>query len=232
MHRGSIIALALAISMAPHSAGAESVPAGPDLERSGWKTLTFPGITPTRFAGLPDGGVELTAIKSSALLYRPLPSSDGGHGTLAWEWRVDRPIPATDLTRKGVDDRPLALHIWFPDTRDEADFFDRIGRFIVKDIFGVPLSGMVLTYVWGGKQAPGESFVNPHTGPKGMMIVLRNGSAESGRWYQEQVDFAADFARVFGHPAPAPSFIALSADSDDSGAHSVGQVRDLRLLQR
>ncbi len=130
-----------------------------------------------------------------------------------------------------MDDRPLALHIWFPDSRGDADLFDRIGRFVVKDIFGVPLTGMILTYVWGGTQAPGASFVNPHTGTNGMMIVLRNGSAESGRWYREQVDFAADFERVFGHPAPSPSFIALSADSDDSGGHSVGQIRELRLLQ-
>ncbi len=183
MHRGSIVTLTLAISMAAHPAGAESLPAGPDLERSGWKTLTFPGIAPTRFAGLSDGGVELTAIKSSALLYRPIPETGRAHGTLAWQWRVERPIPATDLTRKGVDDRPLALHIWFPDSRGDADLFDRIGRFVVKDIFGVPLTGMVLTYVWGGTQAPGASFVNPHTGTNGMMIVLRNGSAESGLSY-------------------------------------------------
>ena len=85
MLRGSFIAFALATSTVAWPAGAESLPTGPDLEQSGWKTLTFPGIAPTRFAGLSDGGVELTAIKSSALLYRPFPNSGRTHGMLSWK---------------------------------------------------------------------------------------------------------------------------------------------------
>lgn len=229
--QGSTFAAVFAAATLVGTAGADPLPVGPDLEGSGWRTHSFAGIAATRFAGLDDGGVRLTADRSSALLYRPLPEGMEDYRSLAWTWRVDRPIPSTDLTVKGADDRPLALHIWFPDPHENAGLLERIGGFLVEEVLDVPLTGMVLTYVWGGTHPPGESLINPHTGTKGMMIVLRDGSTESGRWYQEKIDFAADFERVFGQPAPAPSFIALSADSDDTNSHSDGQIRDLRLLR-
>ena len=232
MLRGSLIASCLATTLLASPVGAEPLPGGPDLARSGWKTWSFPGIASTDFSGLADGGIVVSANKSSALLYRPLPKSGRSYRSLAWKWRVDQPIPATDLTRKGGDDRPLALHIWFPEVEEETGLFDRIGDFITKDVAGLPEAGKILTYVWGGQQAPGESFVNPYTGAKGRMIVLRSDDAECGRWYRERIDFAADYRRLFGHRAPAPMYIALSADSDHTGGHSVGQISELRLLSQ
>ena len=43
----------------------------------------------------------------------------------------------------------------------------------------------------------------------------------------ETVDFAADFRRAFGYAAPAPVYVAISADSDDTGSRTAGSVSAL-----
>ena len=86
-----------------------------------------------------------------------------------------------------------------------------------------------MTYVWGGTEARGSRFVNPHLGDDGIMIVLRSGRAPTGRWLTEEVDLAADFRMAFGFAAPPPSHIALSADSDDRGGRSRAWVKDIEI---
>ena len=53
-----------------------------------------------------------------------------------------------------------------------------------------------------------------------MMYILRAGEAPTGRWFDEKVDFVADFKMAFGYPAPAPSYIAISGDADDTDSAS------------
>ena len=51
-------------------------------------------------------------------------------------------------------------------------------------------------------------------------------------WYDERIDFRADFERVFGYPPPAPDFIAVSGDSDDTMQRSSGRIAGLMFQSR
>ena len=55
-------------------------------------------------------------------------------------------------------------------------------------------------------------------------MVLRAAEAPLGRWLTETVDPAADYRQAFGREAPAPTHIALSADTEDSGGCALAQV--------
>ncbi len=140
---------------------------------------------------------------------------------------AEPPPTGPDLSQKGQDDRPPALHVRFEADRSEADLWDRLVRGIKTDISGIPLSGRVLTYARGGSHAPGSKIVNPHTGRDGILLVLRDGRTPTERWLGERVDFGADFEMAFGEPAPGARFIALSADADDTGTRSVGRITDI-----
>ena len=188
--------------------------------------LTFAGKTATRFTGRADGAIEVTATDSVAILYRQISGGDRQKRQLSWRWRVDKTTPATDLSRKGHDDRPLALHVWFPKDPDQTGLLERLETTVAK-IFDVPLPGKVLTYVWGGKGRRGDTLINPYIPLDGTMVILRSGDAPTGQWFSEQIDFATDFERAFNVRAPAPAYVAVSADADDTMGQSLALITDI-----
>ena len=232
MARKSLIHVAvftLGVFLLTHHAGSESLPVRLDLGEAGWKVLTLPGKAATRFTGRSDGAIEVTAADSVAFLYRPVSDRDRKKRQLSWRWRVERTMPATDLSRIGQDDRPLALHVWFPD--EQAGIMGRLGAAFA-GIFDVPLPGKVLTYVWGGTGRRGDRLANPHMPGDGTMIILRSGDSPTGRWFTEQIDFAADFERAFNYKSPAPSYIAVSGDADDTRAQCVALIAEIAFGRR
>lgn len=196
------------------------------LRNAGWMLLTVPGKAGARFNRRPDGAIEVSASNGVAFLYRSIPDDMGPKRRLAWRWRVDQPVPPTDLSQAGADDRSLAVHICFPAESETGSLWDGITRFATR-VFAAPLSGKVLTYVWGGTRPRGVLMANPHLDPDGRIIVLRSGGAATGRWQMEEIDFVADFRKAFGYSPPAPAYLAISVDSDDTASRSRGAVADL-----
>ena len=220
----SRLLLLAALATAP-AAAAERLPAAPDLTAAGWEVHVFAGDGADRFRPGPDGVIEVRSRDSAAFLVRALPATAGPG--LSWRWRVDESPPPSDLARAGADDRPLALHVVFPRPDSDRGLFDAIGEVLVSAFVGAPFTGRFLSYCWGGLGARGDRLDNPHLDGEGTMVVLRPGDTPHGRWFRERVDLAADYRRAFGTEAPPPAYIALSADTDDSGGVSRGAVADI-----
>ena len=201
-----------------------------DLDQAGWMVLAIPGKDEMRFIGLTDGAIEVRAENGAAFLYREVPPIEGQNHRLSWRWRVDETMPPTDLALKGSDDRPLALHIWFPADPNRASWWHRLSRVALDLVIDAPVSGKWLTYVWGCIGGRGDSLINPYTGPDGVIYILRSGDTPTGRWFSETIDIAADFEKAFGYPAPAPIYIAISANADDTGSNSVAVIADIRFI--
>ncbi len=212
-------------------AASNSLSVAPDLEWAGWKVLTFPGKAATQFVGRSDGAIEVTAKGSASLLYHEVAAEDRDARYLSWRWRIDKTMAPTDLSRKGRDDRPLAVHVWFADD-EEADLWRRLRHAVFAEILGAPLTGKVLTYVWGGIGRPGDMVINPYMEMDGVMFILRPGDVPTGRWFTEKIDILADFELAFGYPAPAPSYIAVSADADDTSSRSRGAIAEIVFTER
>lgn len=187
-----------------------------------WKLLVLPDKDPAEFRISETGSLRIEAMNAVGFLYAQIDEVPSRR--LAWRWRVDQNIPATDLSRSGQDDRPLALHVWFPPKPEDVSFGDRLGA-----LFGYPMIGQVLTYVWGGTAQRGERMPNPHF-ENSKLIVLRSGTTPTGIWFNEEIDIAADYRMAFGAPPPARAYIAISADTDDVGGTSIAQLDDLKLL--
>ena len=115
---GAAVILGLVFLAQP--AGSQVLPVKPDLSKAGWKVLTFAGKPATQFIGRADGAIQVTAADSVAILYRKVSDGDKQKRQLTWRWRVDKATPATDLSRKGHDDRPLAIHVVFPKDPDQT----------------------------------------------------------------------------------------------------------------
>ncbi|MFN3231444.1 MAG: DUF3047 domain-containing protein [Alphaproteobacteria bacterium] len=220
-----VVIITLCLATAPAAAG--SLPTPPDLERAGWSTFSFDNSAPARFIGHEDGRLEVYTYSSTSLLYRDLISDEPGE-RLSWRWRVDRATARTDLSQKGGDDRSLAVHLWFPETAGHRPgLFTQIGRGVARAL-GAPVPGNSITYVWGGKHPPATMLPNPYFND-GVIIVLESNQAPLKTWRDVSVDWRADFKNAFGYEAPAPSHIAVSADSDDTGSQSRGFIADIHL---
>lgn len=223
--RAGLLAASLAVvsaaglaRMDPAQAASVSVPPAFD----DWKLLVLPDKEPAEFKVSKDGALQVEAMNAVGFLYAQIDGASAKR--LAWRWRVDKDIPPTDLSQSGRDDRPLAVHVWFPPKPEEVSFRDRLGS-----LFGYPMIGRVLTYVWGGTAERGAYMTNPHF-DESKLIVLRSGATPTGRWFAEEIDIAADYEMAFGAKPPETAYIAISADTDDAGGTSVAQLDDLKLL--
>jgi hypothetical protein len=212
------------------AAPAVTFPAGPDLQATGWRELAVSGKPGNRFVGQPDGAIEVISSSSVSRLYRPLQVDLGATPVLTWQWRVDEPVPPTDLTKKGEDDTALTIYVGFPWDPDRASFTERLTRPLVEAYVGDDAPGRVLAYVWGGKQRRNDMVKSPHLRSSGFMRVLRPADSPTGQWFEERVDVVEDYRQAFGEDPPSPSQLAISADTDNTRSRSHGFVRALAFL--
>jgi len=113
-----------------------------------------------------------------------------------------------------------------PVDRKKLSFRERIRQGLTR-VFAPPLAGQVLTYAWGGTLARRTILSNPHLDRHGKTIVLRSGAAPTGQWLTEAVDFGSDFRSAFGYSPPTPVFLAIAANSDDTGGRTDSATVDL-----
>ena len=167
----------------------------------------------TRLGVSSDGSVSLT--------YRALPQGLWDNYNAAWKWAVNQGVPPTDLTRKGGDDRNLALYfVFMPEAQAQSLGNANVRRLIGND------AARVLVYVWGGAHQRGQVLPSPYLGARGKTVVLRPSGTGSA---SERVDLAADYARAFGGQAPAVVGIAVSGDSDDTNSRIRASISGLQM---
>lgn len=227
-----LLAIAIPLITAAPPAPAATIPAGPDLAAAGWREIEVRGKPANRFVGHPDGSIEVVSSSSVSRLYRPIEVDLDATPVLRWRWRVDDPVPPTDLTRKGEDDTALTLYVGFTWDPGEASFMERLTRPLVEAYAGEDAPGRVLAYVFGGDHARGEVVESPHLRSAGAMRVLRPADSPTGAWLEERVDLVQDYREAFGEDPPDPTQIAISADTDDTGSTSRGFVDALAFVGR
>ncbi|MDU8912817.1 DUF3047 domain-containing protein [Aestuariicoccus sp. MJ-SS9] len=209
-------ALAIAAALALSSAAA----AAPVAFDGSWKTQRFSLFSSNDYGF---GGDTLTVRSegSVSLAYRPLPETLWTSQSASWAWAVDQGVPATDLRRKGGDDRNLALYfVFLPAAEAERMKGSNVRKLLGND------SARVLVYVWGGDHRRGAVLPSPYLGARGKTVVLRPSGTGSAR---ERVDLAGDYARAFGGDPGALVGLAVSGDSDDTDSRIDARISGLQL---
>lgn len=156
-----------------------------------------------------------------SLLWTPLPRTLWQGRRAAWEWQVEKSVPPTDLTRKGGDDRNLALYFVFLPEAVALRAQDRGVRALLE----AP-EARVLMYVWGGGHATGELLPSPYLGPRGRSLIRQPAGTGAAR---ERVDLERDHRRAFGTAPESLVGLAVSSDSDDTGTEVIARVARLRI---
>ncbi|WP_368415717.1 DUF3047 domain-containing protein [Falsiroseomonas sp.] len=230
--RGASIAV---LVLAPLLGGAASPGVTPaDLEAEGWRKAAWGGIRPAEFSRTASRGVRIRAEGQGSFIARPL---SGPAGCLAWRWRVDAGPLATDLSRRGGDDRAIAVSVGFAGFAPSAGVVLRTQHAMAQaSAAEQALPRSVLSYIWGGTGQEGASqphgfFQSPWTPGITQLSVLRPAEAPRGQWFEERVDLGADWRAAFRGPeAPHITELMISVDVEDTKARVDAQVENIRLV--
>ncbi|MGJ8610808.1 MAG: DUF3047 domain-containing protein [Octadecabacter sp.] len=158
-----------------------------------------------------DGGVSLAWARTGR--------GDWGATAASWNWSVDQSVPATNLGRKGGDDRNISIYFVF---LPEADANQMEGANI-RQLNNNP-NVRILQYVWGGNHSRGTIQQSPYAPGQGANVILRPAGTGSN---SESVNLANDFAAAFGGAPGALVGVAVSADSDDTNSSVRASISNL-----
>lgn len=195
---------------------------GPSLSAKGWKAVKFPRRALPRFTALGTSTLAVETSGGAGLLWRAVPAHGRNVNNARWRWQKNEGVGPTDLTRKGGDDRVLALYFVFADPGAVTEGAD-LPALLKKG------RADVLLYVWGGDGNPGIVLPLPYFNGHGRMIVKRPANTKSGIWFNERAALRADFERAFRKKPGALVAIAVSSDADDTGGRNNASLGNLSL---
>ena len=210
----------VALALGGDMAGGITFPFGPDLSASGWQSVSSPWKRNARFSARGKDALVVETAGGFGLLWHAVPRQGAKVETARWRWHKQEGVGPTDLTKKGGDDRVLALYFAFTDPSDTKPRTDLSGLLRAGQ-------GEVLIYVWGGAAEPGTILPLPYFDGRGRTIVKRAANARTGVWFHEQAALRADFARAFGTAPGHLVAVAVSSDADDTGGRNVVGLADL-----
>jgi hypothetical protein len=203
-------------------AAAGPAAADPGLLAAGWRATDYHGLPPARWSAIPNGVAVEAAAGQGSFVWRPV---QGAARCLAWRWRVDAGPGPTDLTRRGGDDRALAVAVGFAGWPPRASAWTRAQHAVAQaQAGGHTLPRSVLLYVWGGTGREPPRFYSPWMSGLGQVRVLRPADSPRGQWFEERVDLALHWRESFGAEPPPLQEIALGTDVDDTPARVSARV--------
>jgi len=234
-------------ALASQDGGSNLAPLVPvaTLEQAGDRPH-LPG-PPWRVAGLPAqrlplthfdietvGGERVLAVSAAGSygnLVHPLAGLPAAGHHLSWRWRLEQPLADADLRRREADDAALKVCALFDLPPDRLPFLERQRLALARALSGEHLPGATLCYVWDRRLPPGTVLHNAYSA-RLRWWVLRGPQDPLQRWASERRDLTADFLRAFGEESrevPPLLAVAVGADADNTGGHSLAYVADLVL---
>lgn len=180
----------------------------PEPSLSRWKERSFDGDTDYRL--VEEDGVSVLRGRTdgaASILYRERRIDLGRTPILEWSWKIDRVYTMIEERTRGGDDFPARLYVVV-----------RTGLF--------PWQTLAINYVWAAEANPGDSWPNPFT-DKAVMIAVRSGDEEVGRWVRERRDVAADFRAAFGERVKAIDGYAVMVDGDNGDRAATAWFGDI-----
>lgn len=207
--------------------------AGPEHKLPiGWQPLTFDKIDRhTRYELVTDEGTRVVRATSDAAasgLIRRVSIDPKEFPVVQWRWKIANLIDKSDVTHKAGDDYPARIYITFEYDPARASLFEAAKYRAARALFGADTPYRALSYIWERKASRDSVVPNPYT-DWAMMVVVRNGGDEVGRWHTETRNVVADYRKAFGAEPPRISGIAIMTDTDNTAASATAWYGDIVL---
>ncbi len=164
----------------------------------GWELKEFAGRAAVELVRSDPGvAMRLRSAHASFALYRDVIVDLREYPILAWHWKVVKLPPAGDVRAAATDDQAAQLYVIFP--RWPAPF----------------VNSEVVGYVWDSRAPVGTRLPSTRA-PNVRILVVESGAARLDTWQRQERNVAADYAALFGRPAPRVGQVAVMIDSNDT----------------
>ncbi len=199
-----------------------------------WGEQTLRGIRPNRLALVEDEGrtvVQFESDASASSLLHPVSGRDARATRLRWRWTTSGYPLERWLGEKRGDDYAARVYVLYDYPSDRLPIGQRVLLAAARTLHDPELPAAALCYLLDPRAAQDTLLESPYSS-RVRMIVARS-TRTTGRWWAEDRDLRADFARAFGAeygPGVAPiRAIVIAADTDQSGAALTARFGDLVL---
>ena len=143
---------------------------------------------------------------------------------LEWRWRVNGVVEKGNARTKDGDDYAARLYVTFD--YDDLGFGDRVKLTALRALGYDELPTRALNYVWANRVEQGTVLENAYTDWV-MMVAVRSGEGEAGRWVTERRNVLADYREAFGEDPPPVNGIAIMTDTDNTGGAATAYYGDI-----
>ena len=199
----------------------------------GWEPLYFDKIeNHTSYRLIDDRGkivVRADSQRSASGMIRRIRIDPRQYPRLQWRWKISNVYARGDVTRKTGDDYPARVYVAFAYDPDMAGIWERAKYETYNAIYGTYPPMAAITYIWASRAPQGIISASPYS-EKSMMVVVRTGAADAGKWFSEERNIVDDYRRAFGSEPPDISGVAIMTDSDNTGEQATAWYGDILLL--
>lgn len=187
---------------------------------SGWKNQKLSLFANNKYSF--GSSLGITSNSAVSVAWTRLPESDWNRTKASWSWSVSESVPATNLGRKGGDDRNISIYfVFLPEAEAK-----RLAGANIRKLLGNK-SVRILQYAWGGNHG-GRAFISSPYAPKGQGTTVAMRQAGTGN-FSESVNLKSDYAKAFGGGYGKLVGLAVSADSDDTNSTIKARVSGFQI---
>lgn len=201
-----------------------------------WTPVLFPKISRHSTYGTEEsreGNYLVARSSNSASAIRHVQEFDVyRYPVVRWRWKVDNVYAGGNVLAKAGDDYPLRVYVMFKYDPARASFGEQLQYGLAKALYGEYPPQSSLNYIWASRTEEQGIHPSPYT-DRAQLLVRRAGSADTGKWVEEEINILDDYRQAFGTEPPPTASIAIMNDSDNTGEASTSymdyiQVRENR----
>ncbi|MBI4369896.1 MAG: DUF3047 domain-containing protein [Elusimicrobia bacterium] len=196
----------------------------------GWKSLFFKKIKKhTLYSVEEDAGnyfVKAMSSGSASAILKEVSFDLTAYPILTWRWKVENILREGNALKKSGDDYPARIYVAFAYNSKLATAGEKIKYGLAKKIYGSYPPFGALNYIWDNRLPIGIAVDNAYT-DKAKMIVVESGPEKTGQWIKEKRNVYEDFKRLFKKEPPQAAFVALMADTDNTGESATAYFDDI-----
>ena len=199
-----------------------------------WREQVLRGIRANRHALVEDEGrtvVQIDSDASASSLLHPVAGPYARAARLRWRWKTSGYPLDRWLGEKRGDDYAARVYLLYDYPLDRLPIGQRMLLGAARTLHDPELPAAALCYLLDPRATQDTLLESPYSS-RVRMIVARS-TMTTGRWWAEERDLRADFARAFGTeygPGVAPiRAVVIAADTDQSGAALTTRFGDLSL---
>jgi len=200
-----------------------------------WQPLEFPKISKhSTYEITKEGTNSILTAKSNAsasgILYSKTFDVKKYPG-IRWRWKAENVYKKGNAASRKGDDYPIRVYVTFKYNPGKAGVSLRMQYGLARKLYGEYPPHSSLNYIWANRRHDNNIIVSPYTS-RSIMMALRSGTQDTGKWVSEDVNVIEDYRKAFGGDPPVKASLAIMSDSDDTGEKAVAHIDFIEVYQK